>query len=329
VVTKPLYSRSFRRYGDRGGLQQSAAKEKKMKNSLSVKHVLAAAAWVAMLAVSDLPDMLITWLGAPVPSWMFWAKAAFLGVFFGLTLMSKALRPLWQYALVLFTLFLALGLTSLLRATAWFQGRFNFRGVSFFKGYAAIMALDVLVALAVLAVLWLMKRDRKAFFLAKGQMDAPMEPIRWLGIKADASWKISGWIFAGGAALAVFVPTIMAIAPSGAVLLRALPLFPAAVLFAAVNAFTEEAYFRCSLLSTLHEVIGKTHTLLLTLVFFGLGHWLYGSPSGLIGFAMTGFLAWIMARSMLETKGLLSPWLIHFFPDVVIFFSYALLYAKA
>jgi membrane protease YdiL (CAAX protease family) len=299
-----------------------------MKNPLSAKHALPITAWAVMLIVSDLPDMLITWLGGSPPSWLFWAKAAFLAVFFALTRMSKTIRPLGQYALALFTLFLALGLTSLLRGTAWFQGHFNYRGVSFFKGYAAIMALDVLVALAVLTVLWLMKRDRKAFFLARGRMDAPMDPIRWLGIRADASWKITGWIFAGVAALAVFVPTIIAIAPSGATVLGALPLLPAAVLFAAVNAFTEESYFRCSILSTLHEVIGKTHTLRITLVFFGLAHWLYGSPSGLIGFAMTGFLAWVMGKSMLETRGIGWAWLIHFFPDVVIFFSYALLYAK-
>jgi membrane protease YdiL (CAAX protease family) len=300
-----------------------------MKNSFIVKHTLTVTAWVVMLIVSDLPDMLITWLGGTVPSWMFWAKAAFLAVFFGLTRMNKAIRPLGQYALALVTLFLALGLTSLLRGTTWFQGHFNYRGVSYFTGYAAVMILDIFVALAVIAVLWLMKRDRKAFFLARGRMDAPIEPIRWLGIKAGGSWKSAGWVFAGVAALAVFVPTILGIAPSGATLLRALPLLPAAILFAAVNAFTEEAYFRCSLLSTLHDVIGKTHTLLLTLVFFGLSHWLYGSPSGLAGFAMTGFLAWVMGRSMLETKGMLWPWIIHFAPDVVIFMSYALLFVKS
>lgn len=300
-----------------------------MKNSLVAKHTLPITAWVAMLAVSDLPDMLLTWLGGPVPSWMFWAKAAFLAVFLGLTRMSKAIRLLWQYALALFTLFLALGLTSLLRNTAWFQGHFNYRGVPYFTGFAAVMILDILVASAVIAVLWLMKRDRKAFFLAKGRMDAPIGPIRWLGIKAGESWKTFTWIFAGVASLAVAVPTILGIAPSGSTLLKALPLLPACILLAAVNAFTEEAYFRCSLLSTLHNVIGRGHTLGLILVFFGLSHWLYGSPSGLVGFAMTGFLSWIMARSMLETKGMLSPWLIHFFPDVVVFFSYALLFVKS
>lgn len=286
------------------------------------------AAWAAMLAVSDLPDILLTWLGVAVPSWMYWAKAAFLAAFFVTTRVRRTLRPLWQYATALLTLFLALGLTSLLRGTAWFQVRFHYQGVPFFKGFAALMALDILVALAVLAVLWLMKRDRRAFFLARGDMAAPIAPIRWLGIGAGESWRRFTWIFAGIAALAVAVPTFLAAAPAAATLLRALPMLPAAALLAAVNAFTEEAYFRCSLLSTLHGVIGRGHTLALILVFFGLSHWLYGSPNGLVGFAMTGFLSWIMARSMLETKGMLSAWAIHFIPDVVIFFSYAMAFAK-
>lgn len=299
-----------------------------MNESSAERHIRRAVAWAAMLAVSDLPDIILAWLGVPVPPWMFAAKAVLLAVFLGLTLLSRALRPLGQYALALFTLYAALGLTSLLRATPWFQGHFNYHGVPYFTGYAAVMALDILVALAVIAVLWLMKGDRRAFFLAKGRLDAPLAPIRWLGIGKGESWKKFTWIFGGVAALAVAVPTFIAGSPSGPALLKALPLLPAAVLFAAVNAFTEEAYFRCSLLSTLHDVIGRKHTLLLILVFFGLSHWLYGSPSGLAGFAMTGFLSWIMARSMLETHGLLAPWIIHVLPDVVIFFSYALAYVK-
>jgi membrane protease YdiL (CAAX protease family) len=292
----------------------------------AAKRTLIITAWAAMLVVSDLPDMIITWLDGSIPTWIFWAKAGFLAVFLGLTLLIKAIRPLWQYAVIFLTLFLALGLTNLVRSTAWFQGNFNYTGVSFFAGYAAVFVLDILVASAVLAVLWLMKRDRKAFFFVKGQMSAPVEPVRWLGIKAGASWKVIGWFFAGGATLGVAIPTILGIAPSVETLMRALPLLPAALLLAAVNAFTEESYYRCSLLSTLHETIGKTHTLLLTVVFFGLGHWLYGSPPGLLGFMMVGFLAWLLGKSMLETKGFLWPWIIHFIPDAVVFFSYALLF---
>jgi hypothetical protein len=299
-----------------------------MKLLMNEERTMRTAAWAVMLLASDLPDILLAWLGRPLPPWMTWAKVALLAAFVAATLALRVLRRLRPYALVLFTLFLALGLTGLLRGTAWFQGHFNYRGVPFFTGFAALMALDILVALAVIVVLWLITRDRRAFFLAKGDMGAPIAPIRWLGIGAGESWGKFTWIFAGIAALAVAVPTFLAAAPTAPALLRALPMLPAALLFAAVNAFTEEAYFRCSLISTLHEVIGKGHALGLILVFFGLSHWLYGSPNGIVGFAMTGFLSWIMARSMLETRGMLSAWTIHFFPDAVVFFSYALGHVK-
>jgi hypothetical protein len=299
-----------------------------MKTGSRVQRSLVLAAWAAMLAVSDLPDILVVWSGGTLPAWMAGAKTIFLAAFLVLTLVWRALRRLRQYAVALLTLFLALGLTSLLRNTDWFQESFNYSGVPFFTGYMAVMTLDVLVAAAVAAVLWVMKRDRRAFFLVRGRLDAPLEPIRWLGIRGGESWKVFGWIFAGVAGIGVFVPTVLGIAPSREMIVRALPLVPAAVLFAAINAFTEEVYFRASILSTLHEIIGKTHTLLITLVFFGLAHWLHGSPPGIPGFLMTGFLAWLLGRSMLETKGILWPWIIHFVPDVVIFVSYAVLFVQ-
>ena len=39
---------------------------------------------------------------------------------------------------------------------------------------------------------------------------------------------------------------------------------------------------------------------------------------------MTAFLAWLIGKSILETKGLFWGWFIHFLPDVVIFASYAI-----
>jgi membrane protease YdiL (CAAX protease family) len=300
-----------------------------MNSTVMSKRVPTIMAWIAMLVVSDLPDIIITFAGSSIPGWIFWAKAGFLALFLILTFFWRSIRSLWQYSLILLTLFLFLGMNSLVRGTAFFRENFNYTGVSFFTGYAAVMTLDILVALAIIVVLWLMKGDRKSFFLVRGKMDAPIEPVRWLGIKPGESWKVFGWIFAGVAAIVVLVPTILSISPSYKTILRALPLMPAAVLFAAVNAFTEETYFRASLISTLHDAIGKTHTLLISVVFFGLAHWLYGSPPGLIGFLMTGFLAWLLGKGMLETKGFLWPWFIHFMPDVVIFISYTLLFVQS
>jgi ABC-type branched-subunit amino acid transport system permease subunit len=127
-----------------------------MNTSPTTKRTLILAAWLVMLIVSDLPDILITTLGGTIPPWMLWAKAGFLAAFLVLASAWKTLRPLWQYAAIFLTLFLFLSVTNLVRSTSWFQSNFNYAGVSFFTGYAAIFILDILVALAVLTALWLM-----------------------------------------------------------------------------------------------------------------------------------------------------------------------------
>jgi hypothetical protein len=59
-----------------------------------------------------------------------------------------------------------------------------------------------------------------------------------------------------------------------------------------------------------------------------MAHYIYGSPPGIIGFLMTAFLAWLIGKSIMETKGFAAAWIIHFAPDVIIFFFYALLWFK-
>ncbi len=286
-------------------------------------------AWLLVLLVSDLPDIVLHHSGfGPAPSWLFWVKLAVIVAFALVTLVVRAVRSLLSFAWVLAVFYLALGGTGMIRRTQWFQSSFNFEGVSFVRGYCAVYALDIIVALAVIVALMVVKRSRCAIFLVKGDTSAPIEPVRWLGIKQGESWRLFGWIFALVAGLGVAVPTVLGMQPSGGMLLRALPLLPAALLFAAINAFTEEVYFRSSFLATLPEAVGRSHALLMTVLFFGLAHYLSGSPPGIPGAVMTGFLAFLLGKAMLETRGMLWPWFIHFVPDVVIFVSYALLFVN-
>ncbi|OQA44390.1 MAG: hypothetical protein BWY52_01643 [Chloroflexi bacterium ADurb.Bin325] len=48
----------------------------------------------------------------------------------------------------------------------------------------------------------------------------------------------------------------------------------------------------------------------------------------LLAAEMTGFLAWLLDKAMLETRGFLWSGAIHLVPDVAIFFSYALLFVQ-
>jgi membrane protease YdiL (CAAX protease family) len=127
----------------------------------------------------------------------------------------------------------------------------------------------------------------------------------------------------------VAVPTVMGLPLTGEILSKVLPLLPVVLLYAAINAFNEEIYYRTTLLSTLPQVVGRRHALMMNVMFFGMTHYLYGAPPGILGFALTGFLGWLLGKSMLETKGLFWPWMIHFLPDIVVFLSYAILWLNA
>jgi hypothetical protein len=291
--------------------------------------LLIGTAWAGMFIVSSLPDIFFKYLSGQVPAWIDQAKLAGAVLFLGFVLLWKRLRPLRQYALVLLVFYLTYVITQWIYQSSWWQARFGGEDISFFVGFLGIYILDFMIAAAVIAVLWIMKRRRQDFFLTRGRLDAPIRPVRWLGIREGESWRTFGWIFAVIASLLVAIPTLLVMRPTLETLLLALPLLPAALFFAAINAFNEEIYFRTSLLSTLPDVIGRSQAMLITITLFGLAHYLYGSPSGAIGFLMTGFLAFLLGKSMLETRGLAWPWFIHFLPDAVVFFSYAIAFVQA
>jgi len=292
------------------------------------KKWLVLAAWSSLLLISDLPDIAWANLSGQPPPWLPGAKVVAVALFFGVCLIWKRFRPLGPYAFVMLVFFVALTVSAWLRNTDWFQNRFLGQP-EFATGYAGLYLLDLGVAFSVIGALWLIKRHRSEFFLVRGRLAAPIEPVRWLGIRQGQSWRTFGFIFAGVAGLGVLIPFTLDVQPTPDLLGRALPLLPFVLVFAAVNAFTEEVYYRLSLLATLPAVIGKNQALLINAAFFGLAHYLHGSPPGITGFLMTGFLAWLLGKSLLETRGLFWAWFIHFIPDVVIFAFYAILWVKA
>lgn len=291
--------------------------------ALPQKHVLLLVAWISILFVSDVPNAIWIGLFQQIPGWIFWGKVGVLGSLFIVCLAWRQLRPLWQFATVMLVFYLALAAsTRIANIPAW-TNRFSGSQVSFTAYYAGSYLLDTGVALAVIATLWMMKRYRAAFFLTKGELDAPIGPVRWLGIRTGESWRSFGWIITGIAALGTLGVSAYGLPLSFSVVTRALPLAAAGILFAAINAFNEETYYRAALLSTLHEVVGTNHTLLINAVFFGMAHYLYGPPSGILGFMMAGFLGWLLGKSMLETNGVGWAWFMHFVLDVIVFAAYS------
>ena len=74
------------------------------------------------------------------------------------------------------------------------------------------------------------------------------------------------------------------------------------------------------MLAPVYQVIGKGQAMALTAVFFGLAH--YGG-GGLLAelpnMGMIAFLGWWMAKSMIETRGFVWAWFIHFVNDIPVF----------
>ena len=277
-----------------------------------------------VLLISDLPNVLLEKLGGGVPDWLWWGKTGVLAVALVVCLLWKALRPLWQFVLVFLVFYLGIAARDAVWGSDFWQARFGGENASFTRSYFGFHLLDVGAALVVIAALWLIKRHRSEFFLVKGDTSAPIEPVRWLGIGKGESWRTFGWIFTVCAGIGVSIPIFLAVPVTSEGPQRLLPLLPVVLLIAAANAFAEEMYYRASMLSTLKDLLGKNQALLLNVVFFGMAHYLHGSPPGIPGFLLTGFLAFLIGKSMLETKGLLWPWFIHFVPDVVVFASYVL-----
>jgi hypothetical protein len=195
---------------------------------------------------------------------------------------------------------------------------------SYATSQLAIQIGELAVMVIVLAVLWAVVRDRRAFFLARGNVAAPLEPVRWLGIGAGEKWSTFGWIIGGIMFVGMSALLILAGVLPPAQIPSAAPLWWTVILFPVMNAVGEELTYRLPLLATTHTVIGKQHALWLTAVYFGLAHVLHGDPNGLIGFVVIALPVYLMGKSILETRGSLWAIGMHFLGDIPIFAMYAL-----
>ena len=192
------------------------------------------------------------------------------------------------------------------------------RDPSFNVYMLAEQSLNVILTLVMIATLLLLGKRRPDFYLRLGDIAAPAEPVRWLGIGDGTRWnELGGWL-----TLFVSLGTLAFLAitghPSLGTLTRLLPFLPAIVLAAALNSFTEEMTYKASFLSVLVGPVGPRQASYMVGAYFGILHF-YGVPYGYVGVLLAGFLGWLLAKSMLETRGLFWAWFIHFWQDVWIF----------
>jgi membrane protease YdiL (CAAX protease family) len=238
--------------------------------------------------------------------------------FVALSFVRTAISPLRGYFLIMLVVVAATAvLDPLVRQTTFWTSWFGSDQLAVVTLFAERVLL-ILTTLIVLGALLLMGLKRRQLFLVKGHMDAPA--LKLPGLKRTASWRVFGpvlatllsilyvWFFAVGFGL-----------PTLDIFVKALPFLPLALLAAAINALGEEMMYRAAPLSQLLPVVGAGQALLMTSIWFGLGHYYGGIPSGMAGLVFAGSLATLFGKAMLDTRGMTWPWVIHFLADAVIY----------
>lgn len=286
------------------------------------RSLLLPAAWIVTLCVSLLPDILLRELTGSLPPWLYWAKIGLVIALLVLGLVWQPLRPLCLFFAVLLSVYILESLVGQvfqrLNYLRWLQ-----TAPPFVQNIGSVEIPRLATSLILVLIMGALFRSFSRFYLTKGDLSARAEPIPLI-MTRPSTWRVLGPAIAGAMVLGLIVFTLVfGRLPSAWALKGVLPMLPFVLLFALINSFGEEMLYRAPWLAALAGPLGGTQALLITAVFFGLGHF-YGVPYGVVGVIMAFIPGWLMGKSMLETGGIGWAWFIHFCMDVAIFFFIAL-----
>lgn len=286
-------------------------------------NLMIVVAWISMLMVSILPNIILKEIFQLNLSWLLCGKLAFLGFSIILSFFIQWWKPLHHFFIILAGILLIDYSQSWLINTDFWNRLFYF-GNKFVRNMFPNQAGRVLAALLMIGLLFTLRYKCKTAYLVHGKLDAPVGKIKLFGFKeGEIKWSRFGWL----SALAIGSGSLLFLILGGSLQfsdLRYLPkLLPSILLFAVMNALYEEVFYRSAVIATLNKHLGKFNLIWIPAVFFGVGHF-YGVPYGILGVVMAIFLGWLLSKSMVETKGFFWPWFIHFVQDVLIFSFMAL-----
>ena len=275
---------------------------------------LSAVAWTGILSASGLVQ--IVWrvgFGGHRTVWIAVVQFGALLLLLGLVRTWRAVRPLTAFVSALAALggsFVALFLLERGTGfTAWTD-----RGPQY-QVVPAESALLCLPTLVMLAVAFGFGFRRRQLFLAQGDVYAPS---RIPGTSRRLNWSQLGPLAMLLFAFPLCVQLALTTHTHLHLLARLGEFLPLGIGFAAVNAAQEELRFRAVPLALAVPIVGGERGIWMTATAFGLGHW-FGHPSGPSGVALTLIAGLVLAKAMLETRGLFWPWAIHAVQDVLIF----------
>jgi hypothetical protein len=200
--------------------------------------------------------------------------------------------------------------------TNWWSGMLLSN--DFVDGILKYQLVALAIALGVLAITYALAPGNARRFYRLGNLSAPAEPVRWLGIRPTDNWLKVGRSFALIVSLATGIFIYLNVARGETLDAGNARYLPFVLVFAAMNAFTEEAITRLSVVTSLDGLVSRPVIYIISALIFGIPHY-FGVPGGIIGSLMAGFLGWLLARSVAETQGGFWAWFIHFLQDVIIF----------
>lgn len=276
------------------------------------------------LIASILPEVIFSeWIGS-VPVGLSLVK---LIILFLASILSQYLKrdKITKYILVLVVILLAEILTKYLITSSLWHKTFDMN--SFIGNIGGSILLKIIGIIPVVGILIALFKSPTAVYIAKGDLSIKAEEIKWLGIKKDMiGWGKLAIISAVLISLGTVLLTIITVTGTSTNLniYNLIKYFPVVVILAILNSLCEGIVFRSAILGSLNNVLPKNQLILIAAMIFGIAHY-YGAPSGIVGVVMSGFLGWYLCRSMYETKGFASSWIIHFMQDVVIFATILLL----
>lgn len=153
-----------------------------------------------------------------------------------------------------------------------------------------------------------------------GKDAAKVEPVPLVGItpKENETWQHIGSNFAIVISGVTAIIIYFQVAKGAEFIGKIFMVLPFSILFATTNAFVEEVITRFGVVCALDQIVSKQAVMLTSAFIFGTVHY-FGVPGGIFGVLAAGFLGWLLAKSIIETRGLFWAWFIHFLQDVIIF----------
>jgi membrane protease YdiL (CAAX protease family) len=181
--------------------------------------------------------------------------------------------------------------------------------------------ITLILAGLVLAATYALSPASFRVYFRRGQIDAPVEPVKLIGIGPNETWRSLGRNFAIVISIVTFAVIYVGFMQGRSLAPETVPYLPWIVVLALSNSFVEEMITRLGVISALDQLVPRQSIYLISAAIFGLVHY-FGTPGGIPGVLLAGFLGWLLAKSIVETRGIFWAWFIHFLQDVIIFIGF-------